>query len=245
MRKPLIIGNKEFNYKKDALLFYKNILNSYNFDEILSNEDFGHLVDLINYDEDFFKNHDNFIKLGDDSKGIKKLIQIRVTKVQFSTKCFELIFDNEETDLISYILRINKRKVDHFQNFSKASRNSIYEDIRNVKQIYFDNHSKKGYVPCQESGISSKWEELVLDHRQPNSFSIIVDRFIEVNKIILSDIKYKIDENNFYCFKDEMLSSRFRVYHKEKAVLRIVRKELNSKRTHQGRVRAMKKDLKI
>ncbi len=183
--------------------------------------------------------------MGQKSEIEKTLSSIRIGKAQFNTKCFELVFENGETDFISYVLRINKPKLDLFSDFYTAARNVTNVDVRSVKQEYFDNYSKKGIVPCQESGILSKWTELVVDHRQPNTFSIIVDRFIEVNKIDLSTLEYRTNTDNFFIFKDDSIIKKFQEYHREKAVLRIVRKEFNSSRAHQGRIREMKKDLKI
>jgi hypothetical protein len=39
MKPPIKIRNKEFKYKKDALLYFKIMLNSYGFDEILKDDD--------------------------------------------------------------------------------------------------------------------------------------------------------------------------------------------------------------
>ncbi len=240
MKKLIKIGNNTFRFKKDALNHYKKILNSYEFGESLSGQHYNDIIDLLNYDISYTDNHPNFKEIDDF-----EIIDIRIGKVQFNTKCFELLYKNGETDYISYRLRITKPKENPFNNFIQAARNIIQKDITSVKQAYFDKFSKKGFVPCQETGILSKWEELVVDHRQPNTFSIIVDRFIELNKVDLKSIEYKIDENNFSLFKDDELAKRFREYHKVKAVLRIVRKECNLNRAHQGRVKQQKKDLKI
>ena len=185
MIKPLKIGNKEYKFKKDALNYYKNILNYYDFGENTSKEHFEDIIDLLNYDESYFDNHTEFKITGKESENDNILSNIRIGRAQFNTKCFELVCENGETDFISYVLRINKPKCDLFYNFYTAARNATLRDLRSVKQEYFDNFSKKGNVPCQESGIQSKWTELVVDHRQPSTFSVIVDRFIELNKIDL------------------------------------------------------------
>jgi hypothetical protein len=244
----LKIGEKEFKFKKDALNFYKEILNSYDFGEKLNDDHYNDIIDLLNYDISFTDNHpeveerENEEEADNDDYVIEN---IRIGRVQFNTKCFELLYRNGETDFISYRLRINKPKVNLFNEFREAARNVVHKDIRNVKQEYFDNFSKKGFVPCQETGIQSNWSDLVVDHRQPNTFSIIVDRFIEMNKINLEDVEYITDENNLYIFKHNDLFESFRKYHKEKATLRIVRKECNSSRAHQGRLKEQKKDLRI
>ncbi|WP_116496202.1 DUF3223 domain-containing protein [Balneicella halophila] len=249
MRKLIKIGDKEFKFKKDALNYYKNILNSYDFGEILSDEHYNDIIDLLNYDTSYT---DNIPELQEKQSKIENtesdnyiIKDIRIGKVQFNTKCFELMYRNGETDIISYRLRITQPKENVLNIFRKTARNIVYEDILNVKQDYFDKFSKKGFVPCQETGVQSKWTELVVDHRQPNTFSVIVDRFVELFKIDLESVEYKIDENNLYIFKYDELTENFRNYHKEKALLRIVRKECNSSRAHQGRIKKQKKDLKI
>lgn len=249
MRKLIKIGEKEFKFKKDALKYYKEILNSYDFGEILSNEHYKDIIDLLNYDISYTDDHPDFEEKESENENEENddyvIEDVRIGKVQFNTKCFELLYRNGETDLISYRLRITQPKENAFDDFRQAARNIIHEDIRNVKQEFFDKFSKKGLVPCQETGILSNWTELVVDHRQPNTFSVIVDRFIELFKIDLKKIEYTTDENNFYLFKDNELSENFKNYHKEKAVLRVVRKECNSSRAHQGRIKQQKKDLKI
>ncbi len=245
----ITIGNKEFKFKKNAINFYKEILNSYDFGEILSDKHYNDIIDLLNYDITYTDNHPDFedkeTDMDTDKNDDYVIENVRIAKVQFNTKCFELLYRNGETDYISYRLRITKPKENLYDDFRQAARNSIHDDIRSVKQEYFDNYSKKGIVPCQETNIKSNWSELVVDHRQPNTFSVIVDRFIELNKIDLTKVEYITDENNFYLFKDKELTESFRDYHKGKAVLRIVRKECNSSRAHQGRIKEQKKDLKI
>ena len=129
--------------------------------------------------------------------------------------------------------------------FYVACRNSIQSDIRSVKQDYFDKNSIKGQVKCQETGILSKWTELAVDHRQPSTFSIIVDRFKEVNRIDLDTIEYTSNEQNQIIFQDESWTENFKKYHREKASLRIVRTECNSSRTGMARIKRTTKDLTI
>lgn len=214
MRKLIKIGEKEFKFKKDALKYYKEILNSYDFGEILSNEHYKDIIDLLNYDISYTDDHPDFEEKESENENEENddyvIEDVRIGKVQFNTKCFELLYRNGETDLISYRLRITQPKENAFDDFRQAARNIIHEDIRNVKQEFFDKFSKKGLVPCQETGILSNWTELVVDHRQPNTFSVIVDRFIELFKIDLKKIEYTTDENNFYLFKDNELSENFK-----------------------------------
>ncbi len=232
MKPPIKIGNKEFKYKKDALLYFKTILNSYDFDEKLNDDDTADVTALL------LENEKRKDKVG---SGIK---EIKIGKVQFGTKCFQIIRNDLTSENFSYIYCING-DLKPFTKFSHACRNAIHKDLHNVKQKYFDQNSVKGKVKCQETGILSSWTELNVDHRQPNTLSVIIDRFIELHKVDLKSIEYETDKDNKSLLADKELEKKFQDYHMEKANLRIVRKEKNLGRSHQGRVKKQKKDLRI
>ena len=248
MRKPLLIGDKVYKTKKAAASHYKAILNSYEFGQYLSNEDYIELTALLEYDEldsevesDLIEDDcvDLFSSVQDDDAIVDELsiIGIRIGRAQFNTKCFEVLYSDDTSCFMSYLMIINNTRYTPEKLFNTACRNSIYEDIRAVKQRFFDINSKKGLVKCQEAGVLSKWTELVVDHRQPNTFSIIVDRFKELNKIAIDSIEYTTSEQNHIIFEDKILTESFKEYHKEKANLRIVRSGCNSSRTGMGRLK--------
>jgi len=169
-----------------------------------------------------------------------------VKRIPYSTKCFEIFYSDDTSCYISYLMIIKNSDYYTPENkFRISCRNSIRSDIRMVKQEYFDKNSVKGRVKCQETGKLSKWEELVIDHRQPNTFSIIVDRFKEVYSIELDIIEYTSDDQGYMVFKDDNLTEQFRQYHKERANLRIVREESNLSRTGLARIKRTPKDLTI
>lgn len=260
MRKPFKIGQKEYKFKKDAINHYRNILNSYEFGQSLSDSDFDELIDLINYDyfnylaelettdessEEEISNEAE-IQEGDGFSETEISIEdIKIARVQFNTKCFEIFYSDKTSAYISYLMIINNTKYTSEKLFYVACRNSIHNDINAVKQEYFDKNSIKGQVKCQETGLLSKWTELVVDHRQPNTFSVIVDSFKEVNSIELDIIEYTSNDQNHIIFKNETLSEQFRKYHMGKANLRIVRIECNSSRTGLARIKRTTKDLTI
>lgn len=260
MRKPFKIGKKEYKFKKDAIAHYKFILNSYDFGQILSDSDYDDIIDLIDYDwlnniaASEILECDQIEDLSYDEEGRDVPIEdeedffidcIKVSKVQFKTKCFEIFFSDNTSQYISYLMMINTKKQSSESLFSIACRNSIHKDIHSVKQKYFDDNSSKGLVKCQETGVLSKWTELVIDHRQPNTFSMIVERFKEINGIDLDSIEYETNEQNFFMFKDLDLTHKFKKYHKEKASLRLVRKECNLSRSGMAVLKQSGKDLTI
>ena len=260
MRKPFKIGQKEYKFKKDAIAHYRTILNSYDFGQSLNGSNFDDLIDLLEYDylnelaeiettDESVDKEDNIeVELSNDEEYNDDEIiieNIKVSRVQFNTKCFEVFYNDNSSQYISYLMIINNTKYTPEKLFNVACRNSIHNDIQAVKQEYFDKNSVKGQVKCQETGILSKWTELAVDHRQPNTFSIIVDRFKEVNRIELDNIEYTSNDQNHIIFKDESFAEKFRNYHMEKASLRIVRTECNSSRAGMARIKRTTKDLTI
>jgi hypothetical protein len=271
VKNQLKIGEKIYKFKKDALYYYKNILNSYKFGQLLNDDDYNDLIDLLNYndsivnkeliDNEFIQDYyceriitdkpksitDNIINeiIKDDREENFEIVDIKIVKVQFSTKCFEIIYNDLSSQCFSYIMMINRPKYNPDKLFNTACRNAIQNHINAIKKKYFKDYSINGFVKCQETNQMSKWEDLAVDHRQPNTFSVIVDRFKEVNKIDVANVEYSSDNNNGLVFENEKLIEEFRNYHKEKANLRIVRKECNSKRAAMARLKRSSKDLII
>lgn len=231
-KKAIEIGDKEFATKKDALNHFKTILNSHAFGETLCKND---LIDIL----ELLETHPQVKeKIG---VGIET---VRIAKLKYNTKSFELVRFDGSTEYFSYTKRINAPRT-VFTKFSEACRQTIQEDLRNVKLAYFNRFSKKGQVKCQETGELSKYEELSVDHRQPNTFSVIVDRFIELKNINLNEVEYVQIDGGPNELADEKLKEEFWRYHKGKANLRLVRKNLNLGRSFQARVGRQKKDLKV
>jgi hypothetical protein len=228
----MIINNREFKYKKDALDYFKNILNSYKPKQIVNENDFKDLVGLIEHHPDKDE------KIG---CGIEK---IQVIEIRYKTKGFEIIRKDGTTSVFSYRKCING-KPNPLAKFRETCRETVSEDLRNVKLFYFKKFSSKGKVKCQETGELCKWKELNVDHRLPNTFSVIVDRFIEVHKIDINTVQYTEVKDGVYHFTNVELANRFKKYHKEKANLRLVKKTKNLGRSYQAKIKRQKKDLTI
>lgn len=255
MRIPLVIGDKEYKTKKSALEHYSKILNSYDFGDSLNDQHYDDLIDLINHYVDYIinkeptQNSDQASEVettqAESDKSEIYVADIRIAKFQFNTKCFEVVYSNDDTWIISYRVFINKTKTSPRSLFIKVCRNTIQSDLIKIKQDYFSKYSNKSKAPCQESKEFFRYEDLVVDHRQPNTLSVIIDRFIEVFEIDVDIIDYKASPDQLTLFKDESLSNKFREYHKDKALLRIVEKSLNLSRTGMARLKEMKDDIKI
>ena len=252
MKTPVKIGERNFSSKKEALTHYKNILNSYTFGSSLNDNDFWDLMALLNYEYQLNSMQQIHIEAEENDEIKAENIEgeifvkdIKVSKVQFTTKCFEVFHSDGTSCYISYLMMINRKEYTPESLFTIACRNCIQKDLISIKQEYFRNNSVQGRVKCQETNILSKWEELAVDHRQPNTLSIIIDRFKEVNEIILEDIEYQSNKENLIIFRNQELMQKFISYHRKKATLRVVRKERNSSRSAMGRVKKSSKDLII
>lgn len=248
MRRPIIIGDRNFKTKKSAKEYFSKVLNSYNFGESLSDEHYHDLINLLKYyleDKNRVRKNENIENNTTESNDKIFIDDIRIAKFQFNTKCFEFVPSKGEPVIISYRIFVDKPKINEKAIFNKVCRNTIQSDLIKVKQDYFKVYSKNSKAPCQETKKNMKYEDLVVDHRQPNTLSVIVDRFIELNKIEFDKVEYKTEPNKLTEFKDLKLSSLFREYHKEKALLRVVDKNLNLSRSGMARLKQMKDDLKI
>ena len=251
LKRPIIIGKKEFKYKKDVLAHYKKILNSYVFNDSLNDRDYYDVIFLLKKFS-FFNSEISNLPEEEYLKYVNKIIHdIKIYKAQYNTKsfCIEYNMENDpeniEYQYISYLQIINRHKTSPFRNFTMICRNEIQDDIFIVKQNYFNENSVKGKVKCQETGLFSTWEELVVDHRQPFTFSMIVDRFIELENIDIKNIDSFIGENNIVRLSDRTLSEKFKEYHKSKAKFRIVRKDCNLSRSGMAKISDSKNDLKV
>ncbi len=228
----LLIGERKFTSKREALEHYKRILNSYKFGQELCETDLYELISLL-------KTHSNY-----EMKYESGILKIVVSKAKYGTKSFEIVKLDGTSEIFSYTKRINGPKP-NLTLFSDACREAVQSDLRKVKLEYFKANSNNGMARCQETMELKKFEELCVDHRQPNTFSVIVDRFIELNQIDINSIEYVEKRGGPNELKDNNLKQLFREYHKLKANLRIVKKNINQKRSFQAKTKRQKRDLKI
>ena len=232
MNKIINIGDLSFSTQKEAVEFFRKILNKYKPKEVLNNNDFEFVFNLL-------KRHPKSKeKIGG---GVE---EITIDIFKYNKRCFFVKRFNENKERFSY-LKCIKGKEKPFARFCSACRKEIQADLKKVKDDYFKIHSKKGKVKCQETNEETAYIDLHVDHRQPNTFSVIADRFIELKTIEIDKIKYDRAEDYGHIFSDRKLAEEFRNYHKEKAKLRLVKKSLNLGRSFQARIHKQKKDLQI
>lgn len=231
-RYSITIGDKTFDSKSKALVFYKDILNSYEVGDCLS--------------EDDCKNISNLVYMGLDSEEVKayeeetgdyvKSVMIDNHPEFRNTKCFFLMGGIEEKQLFSYLLAINGATSDD-QRFSKACRHLVSERLREFKKQQFKNRP----VKCAITNKIVEWEDCQIDHKAPLTFSVIVKSFIIANKIDIRTVEY-VSELTKEQFADQELADKFDAFHKEMAVLRVLATKQNRKLSGGARIKPTKKD---
>lgn len=223
------IGDKAWLNKKSALEHYQKILASHSAGSILDDEEYEDIAALL-------LNHPSAKqKIG---SGIKS---ITVNSDQFGTKCFHVNRTDGTSDNFSYKKCVNGES-SPITNFSQACRKSVEVDIIKLRDELFSSGKP---VKCQESGQLLSLDQAHIDHRQPNTFSMIVERFIEIEGIDVNDVEYISQGVYGRALKDSTISMKFRNYHKEKAKLRVVAKDRNLRRSYLAKAGSQKKDLRI
>ncbi len=246
-RFAITIGDTTFASKTAALQFYKEILNKYDFNEIITDDDAKHLLVLSLKEEgkpedinklseeivaDFSKNNND---KDWDFHGVMvdRHLDFR------TTKCFYFFGEDKEgkfKDIFSYRMAINGQPSD-MQIFSRACRFTVYDRIRKFKIQQFKNRP----VRCAISNIVVEWEECQVDHKAPLTFSVIVKSFLVANDLDISKIEYTYS-NSRENFADTDIAEKFYEFHRKMAVLRIASTKENLKLSGSARIKPTKKD---
>jgi len=101
MKTSFRIGERSFSSKKDALIHYKGILNSYEFGQSLIDNDFKDLMALLNYEHQLSLSQTTQIEVSNEVEDAfekdseVQVENIFVSRVQFNTKCFEVFYSDE------------------------------------------------------------------------------------------------------------------------------------------------------
>lgn len=220
----ITIGDLKFDSKSQAIEFYKKILNSYEADTELNDEDFESVLALCKKNMETEK----------EPLTIDNII-VDFHPTYHNTKCFQIVIDGY-CYMFSYRLSISGSMSD-MQLFSKACRNAVNDHLREYKKDKFKNRP----VRCAITNEIVEWEECQIDHKFPLTFSVIVKSFIVANKINVKNIEYTF-EHYLDEFSDKALANKFCDFHNGMAVLRILSIKCNNKLAANARITPTKKD---
>lgn len=131
--------------------------------------------------------------------------------------------------LISYRKCISGQ-TPHRTQVRNAFRQVIAPDIEKWRRAHFSaREDGAGRVPCAISGVPLRPAEGQVDHVYPDTFSALVDRFMDGLGLDYSDVRLREnwDGHIHRPLEDEGLGEAFRIWHGEVARLRFIRTDLN------------------
>ena len=212
-REPIIIGSKEFKFQKDALAFFKDMLNSHKTNETIEGEAHYLLIALL------ARHPEAIQKIG------VGVIRFYKFPTEMGTKCFWLErSDGTKTDF-SYIAAVKSKRKTLFQAFSEACRSAVREDLIEAKKSFFrENCDENGKVECEVTGKKIAIYESHLDHKSPHTFQVLVTLFIGAKEIEITEAMFSWPQDAQFTteFLDLNIKENFKSYHDKNADLRII-----------------------
>lgn len=211
----MIINNNEFKTQKEALEYYKTILNSHNINEIIPTY-FDDLYELLCRHP-----HANE-KIG---CGVESFM---IKPDGYGNKCFWLIRVDGTIEDFSYIMCVKGKDISNDMKFRKACRTTIRPQIIEYRKLYFNGNI---YAKCEVTNKQIEISTCHVDHIEPMYFETIVSNFIKDLNIDVDVIKF--DTSGTECkFIDNTISNIWYNYHLKHAKLRCVDKQFNLKTSY-------------
>ncbi len=230
-KKSVVIGELQFSSKGEAKTYFSKILNNHPVGTVLSDRNFDDIMSLLLC----HPKADEKIGVGVNS--------IKIDPGFYSSnRCFHVVRTDGSVENFSIKKCIDG---DHstFYKFCIACRRVVETELRSMKGKYFEEHGdKECRVICPITKEKITFEEAHVDHREPFTFSVIVYSFIKANNINLDRVDYLTEGKYGNEFKDNVLTEKFRTWHREIAKLRIVKAKTNLAKAHLGRIKSTKAD---
>lgn len=216
-KQPIVLNGVEFKFQKDAIEYFKCMLNRYGNGETVTEFDSDVLMSLLERHPKADK------KIG---CGVKRFYKDRT---DMPTSCFWVERkDGSKTDF-SYLTALRAKSKSLYQEFMEACRNSVKDDLRLTKMHFFEKYAdKNGKVECDITGEKIAFNESHIDHKKPLTFQVLVNTFIAANDIQIIPEMFSHQDAQFQTtFTDPDLKGKFVRYHHKVAQLRIIKAKLN------------------
>lgn len=216
------IAGQVFRNKTSLLAFLKIMLNKYELEETINENDLNFLTALLERHPEYL------LKIG---SGIDRIVIKKQGKYQ--TRCFIIVRTDKSTTDFSYAHCVNNDLTNEPKRMFNASCRSAVDP--QVKEFKFRNILRKVdgsyYVICQITKNELSLDEAHVDHTPPLTFDNIVNDFIKKRNLNPSKIQYMgFDDNESdKRFEDSSLEITFAEYHREVANLRMINKFDNLK----------------
>lgn len=227
-RQAYQIGDRFFKTKGELTDFVKGILNKYELNDVLNDEDFSFISKYLTLHPEYEK------KVG---CGLKAII-IKRDGNWGKTRCFHIVRTDETQTDFSYLTCLNhSTSREPLTMFKKAARSSVKDQVLSYLTIYnkkcIDKNSR---VICEKTKKRIPKANAQVDHIPPRTFDKIVTEFLKAKNLNLADIEYDGFGDNEYTkqFKNKSLAEEFSHYHKQVARLRVISKHENLTQKKKG-----------
>lgn len=211
-------SRRVFTSKKDAELYFREMLHRYRNQEEIVGKDAEDLQNLLE------RHPEAHQKIG---CGVRRFYRAGTGQ---GTDCFWLErADGTRTDF-SYRSCAYAKGKSLYQEFAEAGRQAVQADLTRAKKEHFDKYGdSEGRVRCEVTGERIGLNDSHLDHKKPMTFRVIVTTFIEANQIEISADMLSVpgDAQFVTTFVDAEMQGRFREYHRRIAKLRIIKPVTN------------------
>ena len=152
--------------KSEKLTKCRNILYSYNLNEILNCKDYNFMLWILS-------NHPNWMQ-----KSYNGVKAIKIIKDQFNGRCFAIVDNNGQIFDISFIKAINKPS--KINQIASACRTAIYPIIKDYKLKNFKHYQTK----CAICNHMLSLENIHVDHYDL-TFQNLIKKWLQIVVITL------------------------------------------------------------
>lgn len=229
-KNPITLGHLHFEKQGDALAYFKDVLNRYSPGDTIAPSDYADAEALLSGHPRAQE------KIGDS------IASLVVDHDQEGGQCFHVVRSDGSKENFSYRKCI-AGDPEPFTAFSAACRRVVDADIDTFKRRYFNEKQNADQkVKCPETKRWIGWEEAHVDHKSPQSFSVIVKFFASAQDIDLTQVAYKRDGLYGNELADPSLAAGFHSWHKKNALLRIIDGGRNLAKASLARIKPTRDD---
>jgi hypothetical protein len=172
-----------------------------------------------------------------------------VREAIYGTRCFEIVRVDGSTTDFSFTTCVNGKAPSAVAQAIEALRAEVADDITEKKrELFRDCGNAEGKLPCALTGALIAIDGAHADHAPPRTFGTLAIAFLEARGIDPAApglITPHADNQYQPRLLDPELARAWRAYHHKLAVIRVVAKQANLARAHQGKVREKDRQLRL
>jgi hypothetical protein len=227
-KKPVLLSTREFDSQGEANDFFKEMLNRYQPEQRVSDEDALDLAALL-------ERHDEY----NEKVGIG-IDHFEVMTTEHGTQCFRIARNDGSGTDFSYPHCVRGRPPSQKSEVSRAFRQCVRFDLYKARDEFFATHrDADGLVRCAVTGERIALDGGHMDHRPPMTFEVIVTTFLEGRGLSYDTVPITQGADNQVSptITDASLGEGFRRYHSRVARLDFVRDTINLAQSSRSRLR--------